>query len=125
MLAQDPSAQYLESDFFDTHYIQQDKSTNRPCDTDTDEEELNETEMNELRAPSSDTMLDNPHTDNINSISMTFAPGEGKRPVFHEPLAITCLSYNILWLKLILTTKTEYVQFNKEMYSNCYQLTQE
>ena len=42
--------------------------------------------MNELTAPSTDTMLNDQHTD-ISNISMTFAPGEGKRPVFHEPLA--------------------------------------
>ena len=63
LLAQDPSAQYLESGFYDTHNIHQNKSTNQPCNTDTDEEELDETEMNELTAPSTDTMPDNPHTD--------------------------------------------------------------
>ena len=98
LLAEDPSAQYLESDFCDTHNIHQDKLTNHPCDTDTDEEELDEININELTAPSTDTMLDNPHTD-ISNISMTFTPEEGKRPVFFmNHSKISCLSYNILWL---------------------------
>ena len=42
--------------------------------------------MKELKAPSTDTLLDKPHTD-ISNISMTFAPGGSSRPVFHEPLA--------------------------------------
>ena len=71
--AEGPSAQYLESDFCDTHNIHQDTSTSQTCDTDTDEEELDETEMNELTAPSTDTILNDPHTD-ISNISMTFAP---------------------------------------------------
>ena len=76
----------MESDFCDTDNIHQDTSINQPCDTDTDEEELDEIEMNELTAPSTDTLLNDPHTD-ISNISMTFAREEGKRPVFHEPLA--------------------------------------
>ena len=40
----------------------------------------------EVNAPSINTMLDDLHVDN-NNMSLTFAPGEGKRPIFHEPLA--------------------------------------
>ena len=76
----------MESDFCDTQNIHQEKSSNHSCYTDTDVGELDETEMNELTAPSTENMLGNPHTD-ISNILMAFAPGEGKRPVFHEPLA--------------------------------------
>ena len=40
----------------------------------------------EVNAPSINTMLDDLHVDN-NNMSLTFAPGEGKWPIFHEPLA--------------------------------------
>ena len=85
LLAQGPSAHYLESDLCDMHSIHQDRSTNQPCDTDRDEEELDEIDKKELTAPFTDRMLDNPHTD-ISSIAVAFAPGEGKRPVCHEQL---------------------------------------
>ena len=40
----------------------------------------------EVNAPSINTMLDDLHVDN-NNMSLSFAPGEGKWPIFHEPLA--------------------------------------
>ena len=40
----------------------------------------------EVNAPSIKTMLDDLHVDN-NNMSLSFAPGEGKWPIFHEPLA--------------------------------------
>ena len=45
-----------------------------------------EEEEDPCNAPSTNTMLDENHIDPSNTI-LSFAPGEGKRPVFHEPLA--------------------------------------
>ena len=45
-----------------------------------------EEEEDPCNAPSTNTMLDENHTDPSNT-TLSFAPGEGKRPVFHEPLA--------------------------------------
>ena len=50
--------------------------------TDDSEEE----EEDPFNAPSTNTMLDENHIDPSNT-TLLFAPGEGKRPVFHEPLA--------------------------------------
>ena len=43
-------------------------------------------EEDPCNAPSTNTMLDENHIDPSNT-TLSFAPGEGKRPVFHEPLA--------------------------------------
>ena len=40
----------------------------------------------EVNAPSINTLLDDLHVDS-NNMSLTFTPGEGKRPIFHEHLA--------------------------------------
>ena len=45
-----------------------------------------EKEEDPCNAPSTNTMLDENHIDPSNT-TLSFAPGEGKRPVFHEPLA--------------------------------------
>ena len=51
--------------------------------TDEDQDEFCENDTNEaLTSPSTDTMLDD-----ISNMAITFAPGEGKKPVFHDPLA--------------------------------------
>ena len=53
-----------------------------PSTDDIEEEE----EEDPCNAPSINTMLDENHIDPSNT-TLSFAPGEGKRPVFHEPLA--------------------------------------
>ena len=45
-----------------------------------------EEEEDPCNAPSTNTMLDENYIDPSNT-TLPFAPGEGKRPVFHEPLA--------------------------------------
>ena len=49
-------------------------------------DDIEEEEEDPCNAPSTNTMLDENHTDPSNK-TLLFAPGEGKRPVFHEPLA--------------------------------------
>ena len=51
-----------------------------------DIEEVEEEEEDPCNAPSTNTMLDENHIDPSNT-TLSFAPGEGKRPEFHEPLA--------------------------------------
>ena len=50
-----------------------------------------EEEEDPCNTPSTNTMLDENHRDPSNT-TLSFAPGEGKRPVFHEPLA-ECLCF--------------------------------
>ena len=51
----------------------------------TDDIEKEEEEEDPCNAPSTNTMLDENHIDPGNT-TLSFAPGEGKRPVFHELL---------------------------------------
>ena len=52
-------------------------------DNDDQEQEEDDEPVN---APSTNTMLHDKDIDPTNT-TLTFAPGEGKRPIFHEPLA--------------------------------------
>ena len=52
----------------------------------TDDIEEEEEEEDPCNAPSTNTMLNENHTDPSNT-TLSFAPGERKRPVFNEPLA--------------------------------------
>ena len=76
-----PSTQNLDMNLCDTQTIHQELMSDENNDTETDEE-FAETDTNVVSAPSTETMLDD-----INNMSISFAPGEGKRPVFHDPLA--------------------------------------
>ena len=61
------------------------QSTNDCIEASTENSETNQDIDNsdeEVNAPSCHTMLDNQHVDH-NNVSLTFAPGEGKRPIFH------------------------------------------
>ena len=49
-------------------------------------DDIEEEEEDPCNAPSTSTMLDENHIDASNT-TLSFAPGEAKRPVFHEPLA--------------------------------------
>ena len=65
------------------------QSTNFCIESSTENSETNQGIDNsdkEVNAPSFHTMLDNQCVD-YNNVSLTFAPGEGKRPILHEPLA--------------------------------------
>ena len=83
--AYDTSAQDVETNFCDSQSVHQKTITDENNDslTDEDQDEFCESDTNEaLTSPSTDTMLDN-----ISNMSIMFAPGEGKKPVFHDPLA--------------------------------------
>ena len=55
-------------------------------DADDNDDQEEEEDDEPINAPSTNTMLHDKDIDPT-STTLTFAPGEGKRPVFHEPLA--------------------------------------
>ena len=82
--AYDTSAQDVKTNFSDSQSVHQKTITDENNDSLTDEDQVEfcESDTNEaLMSLSTDTMLDD-----ISNMSITFAPGEGKKPVFHDPL---------------------------------------
>ena len=55
-------------------------------DADDNDDQEEEEDDEPIDAPSTNTMLHDKDIDPTNT-TLTFAPGEGKRPVLHEPLA--------------------------------------
>ena len=55
-------------------------------DGDDNDDQEQEEDDEPVNAPSTNTMLHDKDIDPTNT-TLTFAPGEGKRPIFHEPLA--------------------------------------
>ena len=70
------STEYIETNFCDTNDVDK-KTMVHDKETGSVEDEFGETSTNEITAPSTNTLLDD-----ISTMSIIFAPGEGKRPVF-------------------------------------------
>ena len=75
------STEDIEMNFCDASNVDK-QATDDDKETESDNDEVNESSINEATAPSTNTLLDD-----ISTVSIIFAPGEGKRPVFHNPFA--------------------------------------
>ena len=75
------STEDIETNFCDTNDVDK-KTMVHDKETGSDEDEFGETSTNEITAPSTNTLFDD-----ISTMSIIFAPGEGKRPIFYDPFA--------------------------------------
>ena len=77
-----------ENDFCDALQIEkmQDAVSQQESKQDDDHNNFDDIDINHCNAPSVNTLLDEQQID-VNSMFLTYAPGEGKRPIFNEPLA--------------------------------------
>ena len=77
-----------ENDFCDAFQIEkmQDAISQQESKQDDDHNNVDDIDINHRNAPSVNTLLDEQQID-VNSMLLTYAPGEGKRPIFNEPLA--------------------------------------
>ena len=77
-----------ENDFCDVLLIEkmQDAVSQQESKQDDDHNKVDDIDINYCNASSVNTLLDEQQID-VSSMFLTYAPGEGKRPIFNEPLA--------------------------------------
>ena len=84
-------------------------------DGDDNDDQEQEEDDEPANAPSTNTMLHDKDIDPTNT-TLTFAPGEGKRPIFHEPLAEYLCFPTIFCGQQHAPNSERYTHYSKKIY---------